>query len=243
MSKQKLLQRIAKSFDVACETLVFNDVSVRFYRVENPNEMDLDLATNDSCSEQTWQPYWVEAWESANVVCQKLSTMNLDGDTVLDLGCGLGVTGAVLAARGAKVLMVDAAPPALLFAQLNTWPWRESVEIRQFDWHHDSLFTPTDFTPTDISSSEISSSDNAPHPFSLIVGSDILYDKDDWPTLERLWKKHLAVGGKLLLGEPGRRVGDEFLDWIKTQGWQVLIEKPATNEGNKLNRLIWLTAG
>ncbi len=95
--------------------------------------------------------------------------------------------------------MVDAAPPALLFARLNSWPYRDRVQVRRLDWRRDRLAVQ----------------------FPWIVGADILYDREDWPFLESFWRAHLAPGGVVLLGEGGRSTGGEFPNWLNGRGWQL----------------------
>ncbi len=119
--------------------------------------------------------------------------------SVLDLGCGMGLAGTVAAALGARVLFADVEPPALLFARLNSLPWQANVRTRQFDWQRDRL----------------------DERFDLILGADILYEKAQWPFLERFWCACLSSTGQVLLGEPGRATGEQFVPWIIDRGWNL----------------------
>ena len=119
--------------------------------------------------------------------------------SVLDLGCGMGMAGTVAAALGAKVLFADLEPPALLFAQLNSLPWRDRVRTRRLNWQRDSLH----------------------ERFNVILGADILYERVQWDFLEPFWRAHLSDGGHVLLGEPGRQTGDMFVEWIIARGWNL----------------------
>jgi predicted nicotinamide N-methyase len=153
---------------------------------------------------ETEQPFWAAAWDSVFAVAACLSAEDLSGQCVLDLGCGMGLAGAVAAARGASVIiMADAAPSALLFARLNAWPWRERTRVRRLDWRVDHLG----------------------RRFHRIIGSDILYDREEWPYLECFWREHLAAGGFLLLGEPGRGMADEFPSWLQTRHWRLWVQE------------------
>ena len=87
----------------------------------------------------------------------------------------------------------------LLFAQLNSLPWRRRVRTRQLNWQTDRL----------------------DEQFDLILGADILYERKQWDHLEPFWRAHLAPGGIVLLGEPGRQTGDLFIDWIASRGWSL----------------------
>ena len=182
-------------------------------------------------------PYWAELWDSAMGVGQWLVKGWSDGvvewlgernpapssppplhhsttprlpPPVLDLGCGMGLSGTVAAALGAKVLFADLEPPALLFARLNSLPFDvrgRRVRTRQLNWQTDRLG----------------------ETFGLIVGTDILYERKQWEFLEPFWRAHLSRGGSVLLGEPGRPTGDAFGEWIGGRGWVLeQFEQPVT---------------
>ncbi|MDB5304568.1 MAG: prmC 1 [Phycisphaerales bacterium] len=139
-----------------------------------------------------------------------------DPPHVLDLGCGMGLAGTVAAALGAKVLFADLEPAALLFAALNSLPWRNRVRTRRLDWQRGRLA----------------------ERFDLILGADILYERAQWPFLEPFWRAHLAPGGSVLLGEPGRQTGDLFVDWIKPRGWDLTrYEEPVATRPTPIRLL------
>ncbi len=109
----------------------------------------------------------------------------------------MGLSGTIAAALGARVLFADLEPPALLLARLNSLPWRGRVRFRRLNWQKDRLA----------------------EKFALIIGADILYERAQWVFLEPFWRAHLAPGGAVLLGEPGRQTGDGFIPWIGERGW------------------------
>ena len=121
--------------------------------------------------------------------------------SVLDLGCGMGMAGAVAAKLGFSVLFADLEPDALLFAQLNTLAEAARVRTRRLDWRTDRLG----------------------ERFDLILGADILYERKQWDFLEPFWRAHLKSAGSILLGEPGRQTGDLFQPWIRERGWTLDI--------------------
>jgi predicted nicotinamide N-methyase len=145
-------------------------------------------------------PYWAELWDSGAGIAQHLIAHEdrWPGKSALDLGCGMGLTGTVAARLGMHVLFADREPPALLFAALNSLPDAPRVRTRRLNWQTDRLS----------------------ERFDLILGADILYEKRQWDFLEPFWREHLAEGGAVLLGEPGRQTGDQFIDWLQTRtGW------------------------
>jgi predicted nicotinamide N-methyase len=164
--------------------------------LDRVEEDDSDCATESS-------PFWATAWDSAFAVAETLAGQDWADAQLLDLGCGVGLTGAAAVARGASVKMVDAAPPALLFARLNTWPWRNRVRVRRLDWR----------------------SGRIGQRFDCILGADILYDRAEWPHLERFWREHLTPGGHVLLGEPGRAMADAVPRWLRARRWSVTCQE------------------
>lgn len=197
-----LLARVRSRYATVTETIRVGHFSLEFTRVAEPDRVLEELeAAAETCGTDApaAQPYWAEAWDSALALADILCSRNLLGQSLLDLGCGMGLTGTVAAAMGARVMMVDIAATALLFARLNSWQWRERVSVRQFNWRTQQL----------------------DERFDLILGSDILYDRNDWPHLENLWCQHLHPAGQILLTEPGRRAGDEFIEWLDTRVWKL----------------------
>jgi predicted nicotinamide N-methyase len=191
------------------EPLKFGPVQLDFTRVADPNQVLDDVADEEDRREKTsgvradqplHLPYWAELWDSAGGVCQHLVDRwagRLVDVSVMDLGCGQGVTGAVAARLGARVLFADLEAPALLFARYNAGG--RPVRARRVDWQADHLG----------------------ETFDLIIGADILYDRKQWAYLEPFWAEHLSPGGSVLLGEPGRPTGGMFLDWMKGRSWDV----------------------
>jgi predicted nicotinamide N-methyase len=136
--------------------------------------------------------------------------VSLSFSRTLDLGCGMGLSGTTAAALGARVTFADIEPPALLFARLNSLPWRRRVSTRRVNWKTDQLN----------------------EKFDLILGADIVYERAQWEFLEPFWRAHLKPGGTVMLGEPGRQTGDLFIQWIQSHGWQLTLtnEKVATRD-------------
>jgi len=198
-SPDELLSVIQRDYEVVSETVCFGDLRFEIWRVADPDSLLDDQALIESHDELEWHPYWAQAWDAAHGIAWELAERELKGKLVLDLGCGLGITGTVAAARGAVVVMADHAPPALLFAEVNSWPWRERVSILRLDWRMDSF----------------------DRRFDLIVGADILYDRKDLPHLDAFWRRHLKHDGTLLLGDPSRAMTREFLDWLAGRGWNM----------------------
>jgi predicted nicotinamide N-methyase len=216
----RLLRRIEARYPVVTETVHVGSVSFAFTRIADPDRVLDEVAAEEDRLEKVsgkradgdylHLPYWAELWDSAMGVALALERRSIawtPGCTnVLDLGCGMGLSGTTGAALGARhVLFADLESPALLFARLNSEPFAPRVRARQTDWRKDDLG----------------------ERFDLILGADILYERKQWDHLEPFWRKHLAPGGSILLGEPGRPTGDLFPEWVRSRGWSLTpLEQP-----------------
>jgi predicted nicotinamide N-methyase len=209
--RRHLLARIHRRFETITEPVHVGALDLKFTRVRDPNVV-LDqvaaeedrrdkLAGKRRPADELHLPYWAELWDSSlaiiDFLAEILPRFDIPRLSVLDLGCGMGLTGAVAAAMGAKVMFADLEPDALLFARLNAIEHEGRVRTRRLNWQTARLT----------------------EQFDLIIGADILYDKTQWAHLEPFWRGHLRRGGTVLLGEPGRQTGDLFLDWIKPHPW------------------------
>jgi predicted nicotinamide N-methyase len=204
----RLLDRIGRRFQTRTEFIRLGKLDLTFTRIAEPDRVLDDAVAQEerrhacveaSKSDPPRMPYWAELWESATALGQIITRTLGANASVLDLGCGMGLAGAAAAAMGAEVTMADLETTPLLLARLNTLPWRHRVRVRRVNWQTDRL----------------------PDRFDLILGADILYERGQWEFLDAFWQAHLKLGGKVLLGEPGRSTGDAFPAWIAARGWAV----------------------
>jgi predicted nicotinamide N-methyase len=224
----RLLARIQRKYRTITEDLSVGGLRIRFTRVAEPDRVLDEIVAEEDRREKIsgvrlqdpqHLPYWAELWESAMGVAATVAGMQLTESTrVLDLGCGMGLAGAAAAAHGAVVMFADLETPALLFAKLNSLRLSRRVRVRQLNWQVDRL----------------------DEQFDLILGADILYERKQWEFLDEFWKAHLADGGSILLGEPGRQSGDMFKPWIVERGWLLREGSQLTRPEGKAIRVFFL---
>jgi predicted nicotinamide N-methyase len=213
--RARLLSRIRRRYDVVDEPFAIGPLRINFTRVTDADRvLDQVCAEQDEHEHKTHDrkqgndlhlPYWAELWDSSIGVGHWLVQSTVRDKRVLDLGCGMGFAGAVAAAMGHRVTLVDIETPSLLFARLNTLPYAHRVRVQKLNWQTDRLADR----------------------FDVILGADVLYERAQWEHLEPFWRAHLAHEGIVLLGEPGRMTGDLFGEWITARGWTLtLLEQP-----------------
>lgn len=227
--RPRLLQRIRARYDVTTEILPIGPLRVPFLRVTDPQivldriceKIDrLEKTTGVRITgDEAGLPYWAELWDSALGIGQMMAARGLTtqatgprsladnaplwrgaaGVRVLDLGCGMGLTGTVAALLGGRVTFADMEPECLLFARYNAMQYDRTVRARRVNWQRDHLG----------------------ETYDCVIGSDVLYDLSQWEYLLKFFDGHLAPGGRVLLGEPGRQSGERFIDWIPCRGWRL----------------------
>ena len=183
------------------------DRTFRILTVRDPASL-LDSITPDAFAVDERLPYWAELWTSALVLAERCITSTaLAGKRVLDLGCGLGLTGVAAAAAGAHVLFTDYEEDALAFA---TWNAEENLapdafarcSFRVGDWR-----TPEEFGA-----------------FDLVLGADIVYERRNFVPLLACLRATVHPGGEAWLAEPDRTLGYDFFALARADRWHVDLE-------------------
>ncbi len=150
--RRKLLFRIERRYQIRTQLTSIGPLRFSFTRIADPDRVLDEVADAEdrrerrsglrTPSDQLHLPYWAELWDSTAGIGQYLCRVGSahlrpsarPRPEVLDLGCGMGLSGTVAAALGARVTFADLEPAALLFARLNTLPWRRDIATRQLNW-------------------------------------------------------------------------------------------------------------
>jgi predicted nicotinamide N-methyase len=154
-------------------------VELRLLRPGDPEA----LLDEDAFAHDEFLPYWAELWPAATALAQALP--DVARLRVIELGCGLGLTSLVAAARGADVLATDWSDDAVELVQRNAA--RNELELRAdvWDWREPRS-----------------------ERFDLALAADVLYERRNVePVLARL--RELAPAA--LVGLAGRPYEQEFL--------------------------------
>ena len=149
-------------------------------------------------------PYFATIWESAeSLVAEVLGGPRLDGQHVLDLGCGLGPCGFAALCRGAHVTFFDWEPRGLEIvaasARSQGWP-PDTFELVVGDWR----------TPPPMG------------PFDLILGADVLYERRNAPSVAAFLGCHLKPGAEGRITDPGRPQAEQFAALVEHESLEFL---------------------
>jgi predicted nicotinamide N-methyase len=193
---------ISSRFDTLIREYRVGTHLFRILTVRDPVTL-LDAVTPATFAADERLPYWAELWTSALVLAEQcLVSPAIGGKRVLDLGCGLGLTGIAAAAQGAEVLFTDYEEDALAFAE---WNARTNLTADAFER---SSFRIADWrTPGQYGS------------FDVVLGADIVYERRNFEPLLACLDATISDAGEAWLAEPDRSMGYDFLTLARERGW------------------------
>jgi len=157
-------------------------------------------AARAGISSATWSLFG-QLWPASHALARKMHKTDIENRRILEIGCGLGLASLVLQRRGADITASDYHPLAEPFlnynADLNQLP---PVAYYDLPWER----------PTP-----------ALGRFDLIIGSDILYERDHADILARLIERHAEPRSEVIITCPGRGYRGRFSRALEAQGYQL----------------------
>lgn len=153
---------------------------------------------------ETLCPYFGVVWPSARALSSALIERGhegLQGLRILEVGCGLALPSLVAARLGAQVTATDFHPevPRFLRANLALNGLESRIHYVELDWRSVGATLGT---------------------FDLVVGSDILYERQHALEVAQALTRFVRPGGEILLADPARPYLQAFSDAMTAQGFQ-----------------------
>jgi predicted nicotinamide N-methyase len=123
-------------------------------------------------------------WPSGRVLAQAMLTFELEGKRILEMGCGLGLASLVVHRRGGDVTASDCHPLAAAFLL-------ENLRLNRLP-------------PMKYETGNWSRTNPRLGLFDLIIGSDLLYDRNQPEALSQFIDRHSASAVEVLIADPDR---------------------------------------
>lgn len=175
-----------------------DDLLIRSLLDKNQFHDPLDEALNLGISSATW-PLFGLLWPSGQRMAERMAQRPVTSERILEIGCGLGLSSLVAHRRGANVTASDCHPLTHAFLDANTrLNGLPPMAYRHGLWGTAAL--REDGMPVLTSAQD----DGVSGLFDLIVGSDILYERDDEGTLASFINTHAALVSEIWVVDPNR---------------------------------------
>ena len=140
-------------------------------------------AEAEGISSAAW-PIFGMLWPSGQALAKVMLTFELEGKRILELGCGLALASLVVHRRGGDITASDCHPLAAAFLQKN-------LELNQLP-------------PMKYQAGNWSRSNPLLSRFDLIIGSDVLYDREQPEILSQFIDLHANQDAEVLIVDPDR---------------------------------------
>jgi predicted nicotinamide N-methyase len=159
------------------------DLQIRSLLDKSQYHDPLTEAERAGISSAAW-PLFGLLWPSGHVLAGAMVLFEIEGKRILEIGCGLALASIVLHRRGGNITASDIHPLAAVFLTenllLNNLP---ALKYQVGNW---------------------SESNSALGKFDLIIGSDVLYDREQPERLSQFVSAHSAQRVQVLIVDPNR---------------------------------------
>ncbi len=158
-------------------------------------------------------PLWAKIWEPCLILADYLASMPVNPEKrFLEIGGGLGLVGIVASSFGHKVTMTEYNHDALNFANANAHinNCSSNIEIKELDWNKPEL----------------------KGTFDRILGCEIIYKKESFYPILRLFRTYLKEDGEILLSERARKSSMEFFRQM-SEHFNIKAQKKIIRNGSE----------
>ncbi len=182
------------------EDITVGGYTFRLERIKDCEPL-LDNIDETEFDEDERIPYWAELWPSsialADFVLEHRGVFL--SKSVIEIGCGLGLTGMAAHVAGADVLFTDYDQYALEYTKNNFFRnFNQPAQVQMLDWRKQDI----------------------DRKFDILIAADVLYEKR-WlqPVLDTIGAC-VKPDGWVYLAEPGRSIASEFFKMIDDSSWK-----------------------
>ena len=175
-----------------------DDLLIRSLLDNNQFHDPLDEALNLGISSAMW-PLFGLLWPSGSRLAARMAQRPVTAERILEIGCGLALSSLVAHRRGANVTASDCHPLTHEFLDRNT----RLNKLLPIPYRHGLWGTAAE---RDDGLPVLTQANDVPLTglFDLIIGSDILYERDDEGTLAQFIDAHAALNSEIWVIDPNR---------------------------------------
>ena len=138
-------------------------------------------------------------WPSAQVLAGVMNSFEIQGKRILELGCGLALASLVVHRRGGDITATDCHPLAADFLAHNL----RLNQLPPLTYLHANWSEPNPLLGR----------------FDIIIGSDVLYDREQPQALSQFIDRHSQPGVEVLIVDPSRGNQNSFSRMMTGMGF------------------------
>jgi len=185
-------------------------------RVRNVDDMVDDISV-DAFNVDERLPYWADLWPSAQALAEYvLENYGTFADrSVLELGCGLGLTALAISLTGPKRFVASDYEESALNATRRNFNRNRIApvpELLLLDWRCVTL----------------------EQRFDIIAASDVAYEERFFDPLLDLFDALLKPDGTVILAEPNRTIARSFFSKLLSEGYRYIRTDKVVSQDGKL---------
>lgn len=169
------------------QTVEFGDMDIHVRGLRDLQEFSDDDGEAEALgiSSAQWSLFGV-LWKSSRVLASLMARYEVDGKRILEVGCGLGLASLVLNHRGANITAMDIHPEAAAFLAENVvLNGGRAIPFVRSSWAEPNAELGV---------------------FDLIIGSDVLYEKEHVADLSNFAGRHLGPRAEIIVIDGGRNM-------------------------------------
>ena len=192
---------------VRYQTIEFGntDIHVRTLRDRQQYSDVGDVASDLGISSASW-PLFGVIWASGELLAHLMYDYEIEGLRILEVGCGIGLASLVLNHRLADITATDYHPEAECFLQENVKLNKgEVIPFVRAGWGDEN---------------------SGLGKFDLIIGSDLLYERDHVDLLSGFIDQHAQPHCEVIIVDPGRAQRSRFSKKMVSLGYSHCQSNP-----------------
>ncbi len=180
--EREIYNRLRARYKLNFDKLKVKDTTIRLLKVADIEEF---LDGKDPFADVSEFPFWVKLWEAAMVLSYALTSLpDAKGQSLLEIGAGLGAPGITAAACGFDVTLTDFEDIIMDFQKVSVAASGLcNVRCAHLDW----------LNPPEM------------EPFDVITAAEVLFREEFFEPLLKVFKKYLKPGGTIYLAHDARR--------------------------------------
>jgi len=194
-----LYQYFSRKYKLNKVMFTFDDLEISLIHISDVDQLLDELIAQGPEAEAVKDeqlPYWADIWPSSIALSNFINDNPhfIHGKQILDLGCGVGLSGILATYLGGMVTINDYQKDALRLSEMN---WllnlKKNPETLLMDWRQPETG----------------------NKYDLILASDVVYEKRFFQALIQVFDQSLNDNGKIILSEPNRTIAKEFFSLLK----------------------------